>query len=91
MRSARDFDAVPRLRAHQRRPPVEARPQPDETHQLSRPDAPALVALVERDGNRRRRRVPVLLDFVVHALVRQPSCLLHCLADAQVGLVRDEQ
>src|SRR6202171_2987154 len=70
----------PSLGAHQRRPPMEPRPQPDEAHQLPRPDPPALAAFIERDGNRRRRRVPVLLDVVVPALVRQPQRLLHPLA-----------
>src|SRR6266568_8707071 len=47
--------------------------------------------LIERDRDRRRRRVPVLLDVPVELRHRQPEPLGHALDDAQVGLVRDHE
>src|SRR3954451_3380748 len=70
---------------------MEAGAEPDEADQLSLADAPALPALVEGDGDGGGRRVPVLLDVVVDAVVAQPERLLHRLVAPQVRLVRDEQ
>src|SRR5207248_7793081 len=71
--------------------PVEAGAEADEADQVAGLDAAALAALVERDGNRGGRRVPVLLDVVVDALVRKPQGALDDLVDAQIRLVRNEQ
>src|SRR6185369_11571208 len=51
----------------------------------------AAHALVERDRDARRGRVPVAVDVHVRLLLREPQPLAHALDDAEVGLMRDEQ
>src|SRR5512139_2299521 len=79
----------PPLPADQRGGPREPRPEGREAHQVAVPDPPLLEALVQRDGDRRRRRVAVPIDIGADLLLRELQGGAHRLRNPDVCLVRN--
>src|SRR6266851_9682027 len=71
--------------------PREPRPERCEDEELATLQTALRQRLVQRDRDRRRSGVAVLLNVRVHLIVAQADRLLHHLEDAQVGLVWHEQ
>src|SRR5438876_3635343 len=68
-------------------PPHEPRTERGKDHQVAGGETAAADALVQRDRDRGRRRVPLPLDVVVDLVVSEAQLLLHRLGDPEVGLV----
>src|SRR5439155_6906056 len=71
--------------------PSEAAAEGDEDQDVSLVDFPGAPGLVQRDGDRRRRGVAVLVDVHVRLAGRHAELLHRAVDDPLVHLVRDDE